>query len=57
MSNPHDTNKAGSEPKRLAEYTPEERAIIQWVERDEGRELTEQEAHLALEQARDMGVI
>ena len=35
--------------------TPEERAIIAFVERDKGRKLTEQEAWLVLEQARAMG--
>jgi len=46
-----------SKRKPLADYTPEEQAVIRWLERDEKRELTEQEVHLALEQARDMGVI
>ena len=35
--------------------TPEERAIIDLVEKYEGRTLTEQEINLALDQAREMG--
>jgi len=41
--------------KPLDAYTPDEQAIIRWLERDEKRELTEQEVHLALEQARHLG--
>jgi hypothetical protein len=35
--------------------TPEQEAIIAFVERDKGRELTEQETWLALVQARAIG--
>jgi hypothetical protein len=39
----------------LTDLTPEERELIQWLEGDEGRKLTEQEVNLALEQARQIG--
>jgi hypothetical protein len=34
---------------------PEEPELIQWLEGDESRELTEQEVNLALDQARQLG--
>ena len=37
------------------QLTPEEQAIIDLVEKYEGRTLTEQEINLALDQAREMG--
>jgi hypothetical protein len=40
-----------------AELTPEERAIITTLENSKGRELTEQEIALALDQARAIGDI
>jgi hypothetical protein len=43
--------------KPLEAYTPDEQAVIRWLERDEGRELTEQEVHLALGQARHIGTL
>jgi hypothetical protein len=35
--------------------TPEEQALIDWLERYKGRKLTQQEINLALEQARQIG--
>ena len=43
--------------KPLDAYTSDEQAIIRWLERDMGRELTEQEVHLALGQARHIGTL
>jgi hypothetical protein len=57
MNHQHEPKETRAKRKPLADYTPEEQAVIRWLERDEKRELTEQEVHLALEQARDMGVI
>ena len=55
MSEVKTTQKTTKPRKPLAEYSPEEQRIIRIVERNEGRELTEQEAHFALEQARHIG--
>jgi hypothetical protein len=41
--------------KPLDAYTPDEQTIIRWLERGKGRELTQQEVHLALGQARAIG--
>jgi hypothetical protein len=43
--------------KPLEAYRPDEQAIIRWLERGQGRELTEQEVHLALGQARHIGTL
>jgi hypothetical protein len=37
------------------DLSPEERQIIDYLQKDEGRELTPQEIFLALEQARALG--
>ena len=55
MSDQKTTQTTGTHKKKLAEYSREEQAIIRWLEKDLGRELTEQEVHLALEQARHLG--
>ena len=55
MSEAKITPKTGKPRKKLADYTSEEQAIIRWLERDEKRELSEQEVNLALDQARHMG--
>ena len=46
-----------SKRKPLADYTPEEQAIIRALERGRKRELTQQEVHLALGQARHIGTL
>jgi hypothetical protein len=51
MSDQTDTTKTTTKPKR----TPEEQQFRSQMERLEGRPLTEQEANLALEQARALG--
>ena len=55
MSEAKITQKTGKPRKPLADFTPEERRIIEWLEEGRERQLTEQEAHLALEQARHLG--
>ena len=55
MSEAKTIHKTGKPRKKLADFTPEERRIIEWLEEGRERELNEQEAHLALEQARHLG--
>jgi hypothetical protein len=49
------TKQTTSEQNRLAGLTPEERKLIEWLEKVEGRKLTEQEKNLAIAQAEMMG--
>ena len=48
--------RARREAGRLR-LTDDERAVLRIMERDLGRPLTEQEGHLALEQARSLGMV
>jgi hypothetical protein len=45
----------GTKRKPLAELTPEERKLVEFLEWSSGRELTQQEVNLALDQARELG--
>jgi hypothetical protein len=51
------TKQTLTREKRLAELTPEERELIEWVEAVQNKELTVQEINLALEQAKHIGEI
>ena len=57
MSEQAPMKPAGTKPKSEAVRSPEEQEIISALERSRGRPLTEQEAWLALEQARAIGVL
>jgi hypothetical protein len=54
MNYQHEPKKTSSKRKPLADLTPEERRLIEYLEREEGREL-QQEVNLALRQARETG--
>jgi hypothetical protein len=57
MNHQHEPKKTTPERKPLADYTPEEQAVIRSLERECKRELTAQEVHLALGQARAIGTL
>jgi hypothetical protein len=55
MNHQHEPKKTSTKRKPLADLTPEERRLIELLEWDMGRELTQQEVNLALRQAREIG--
>lgn len=57
MNPPHEEKKTTTKRKSLAGLTPEERNLIELLERNMGRELTQQEVNLALRQAKELGEI
>jgi len=55
MKEVHEPNKTSTKRRNLAELTPEERHLIEALEKLKGRELTQQEVNLSLDQARHIG--
>jgi hypothetical protein len=55
MSDQTDKRATGTQPRLTAELSPEEREIIDWLERSRGRKLTPEEINLSLDQARLIG--
>jgi hypothetical protein len=57
MSDQVDKKPTGTLPKLAAEQklNPEERRVIDWLERSRGRKLTPEEINLSLDQARLIG--
>jgi hypothetical protein len=55
MNHPTDTTTTGTKLRTRAELTPRERQLVEWVEKGRKRKLTDQEVHLALQQARHLG--
>jgi hypothetical protein len=39
----------------VSEYSPEEQELIDWLQKVEGRPLTQQQINLAIRQAREIG--
>ena len=56
MKELHEPNKTSTKRRNVAELTPEERHLIEALEKLEGgRELTQQQVNLSLDQARHLG--
>jgi hypothetical protein len=56
MNHQHEPKKTTTERRSLADLTPDERKLIEYLEK-EGRELSQQEVNLALRQAYEVGYL
>src|SRR5262249_11870525 len=55
MNHQHEPKKTSTKRKPLADLTPEERKLIEYLEKEERPEFAPQEVNLALGQAREIG--
>jgi hypothetical protein len=55
MNEAQSTQMTGTDKKTPPELSPREQQLIDYLEKDEGRKLTQQEINLALRQAREIG--
>jgi hypothetical protein len=55
MNEAQDTQTTGTAKSKPPELSPKEQELIDWLERQEGRKLSQQEVNLTLEQARQFG--
>jgi hypothetical protein len=55
MNEAQDTQTTGTPKSKPVELSPKEQELIDWLEKEEGRKLTQQEVNLTLDQARQFG--